>query len=101
MVSNVNFSVCNIDEESDACHHCHSSLPKIAVLVTGGNGSYSKVVEVIRGDGKPHCKMPSLPDERIGHTIDGDVLCGGIKTKKSCLQFKAWIKIKFPLFLLL
>ena len=95
------FSVCIINKESDACHHCHSSLPKIAVLITGGSGNNSKSVEAVRGDGKSHCKMPNLPDQRIGHTIDGDILCGGENTKYSCMQFKALNQIKFLLFFFL
>jgi len=40
-----------------------------------------------------HCELPSLPDMRYGHTNDGATLCGGEKTRSSCITFSSgkWV----------
>jgi len=49
-----------------------------AILITGGlPRSISKSVEVLRSDGSRFCTLDDLPDERVGHSMDQDLLCGG------------------------
>ena len=40
-----------------------------------------------------HCILPSLPDERRGHTSDEGTLCGGHSTRTSCITFSSgkWV----------
>ena len=59
----------------------------------GGNLG-EKSVEALRSDGTPLCKMPDLPEIRIYHTMDGDILCGGSLTDTSCLHYgsEGWTK---------
>ena len=59
----------------------------------GGEGAL-RSVEALRSDGTPLCKMPDLPDKRFGHTMDGDILCGGYETETSCLHYGSdgWTK---------
>ena len=59
----------------------------------GGEGAV-RSVEALRSDGSPLCKMPDLPDDIVGHTMDGGILCGGEYTKTSCLHYgsEGWTK---------
>ena len=53
-----------------------------AFLVTGGYpDSNFQHVEVLKSNGTSFCGLSNLPDERRGHTLDGDFLCGGAETK--------------------
>ena len=60
----------------------------------GYNGNRLRAVEALNSDGTPLCKMADLPDSRGGHTMDGDILCGGWPTLTSCLHFGSdgWTK---------
>ena len=61
----------------------------------GYNGNYLSSVEALKSsDGTPLCKMTDLPDSRSSHTMDGDILCGGLYTETSCLHFGSdgWTK---------
>ena len=63
----------------------------LAILITGGYQNYQseyRSVEALTGEGNQLCKLADLPDDRMYHTMDGEMLCGGIQTKKSCLQYK-------------
>ena len=53
-------------------------------------------VESMTSVGNPLCHMPELPDQRIGHTMDGNMICGGALTMDSCLQYKDGKWSKFP-----
>jgi len=59
-----------------------------AILVTGGwPESISKSVEVLRSDGSRFCTLEDLPDRRLGHSMDQELLCGGEYNPKSCLKY--------------
>ena len=68
-----------------------------AILVVGGYPSDSlRSVEAITTDGTPLCALPDLPDQRIFHTIDNHITCGGSYTQTSCLHYVAgkWTKYR-------
>ena len=46
-------------------------------------------VEALNSDGTPLCALADLPEPRLVHTMDGNILCGGYETKKSCMKFEA------------
>ena len=56
-----------------------SATPKILViLVTGGASEKAVIsVEVLNNDGTPLCMLSDLPNERLLHTMNNDMLCGG------------------------
>lgn len=63
-------------------------------MVAGGNGA-RKSIEHLNLKTKKHCKLPSLPNDRYGHTLDhgfgdGLLVCGGCEKEycqKQCLTF--------------
>jgi len=63
------------------------------ILITGGGDK--KTVEAFSPDYQ--CVLPSLPENRIKHTMDNATLCGGERTfklsKHSCLTFSSgkWV----------
>ena len=68
-----------------------------AILVVGGHPSDShSSVEAITTDGTPLCALPDLPDQRIFHTSDNHITCGGSYTQTSCLHYVAgkWTKYR-------
>jgi len=76
-------------KEKFSCHFCPEE--EMAILITGGYQNYQseyRSVEALTGEGNQLCKLADLPDDRMYHTMDGEMLCGGIQTKKSCLQYK-------------
>ena len=56
------------------------------VLITGGQGGEISA-EVYHPDRDSACVLPDLPDQRWGHTQDGDMLCGGWATPRSCRRW--------------
>ena len=50
-----------------------------AVLITGGFDA-----EIYHPERNSSCKLRHLPDYRDSHTQDGDLMCGGRSTSKSC-----------------
>ena len=63
--------------------------------MVGGDSTKSlKSIEAITTDGTPLCTLPDLPDDRYFHTMDNHILCGGSKTRTSCLNYVAgnWTK---------
>ena len=51
-----------------------------AVLITGGSGSSSTTLrsaEIYNPLTKTSCSLPQLPENRYGHTQDGELACGG------------------------
>jgi len=52
--------------------------PPEAIMITGGSIG-PKSVETLNADGTPQANSnwPDLPDCRLGHTLDGNMLCGG------------------------
>merc|ERR1711970_1315210 len=60
------------------------------ILISGGFDAYMSV-EVYSPN--YHCELPSLPDERVGHTSDGATLCGGYYTMSTCITFSSgkWV----------
>jgi len=60
------------------------------ILVTGGAiGKALISVEVLNNDGTPLCMLSDLPNERLLHTMNNDMLCGGGDElpMASCLQY--------------
>ena len=57
-----------------------------AVLITGGFGA-KKLAEIYHLERNSSCKLGDLPEERWHHTQDGDLLCGGWFTNKSCRRW--------------
>ena len=58
--------------------------------MVGGHPSDShSSVEAITTDGTPLCALPDLPDQRIFHTSDNHITCGGSYTQTSCLHYVA------------
>jgi len=71
-----------------------------AILVTGGIPESSlKSVEVLRSDGSYFCTLDDLPDERYGHSMDQELLCGGGATPTSCLKYESgrWTEYSWSL----
>ena len=62
----------------------------LAILISGGVFN-EKSVEAFRSDWSPLCSLADLPDVRDGHTMDGDLICGGgdsdSASETSCLQY--------------
>jgi len=60
------------------------------ILVTGGASEKAIIsVEVLNNDGTPLCMLSDLPNERLLHTMNNDMLCGGGNElpMASCLQY--------------
>ena len=59
-----------------------------AILITGGFGALQSA-EVFLPWTNTSCKLPSLPDKRVGHVQSGQLLCGGFdsSTRRSCLKW--------------
>jgi len=60
------------------------------ILVTGGASEKAVIsVEVLNNDGTPLCMLSDLPNERLLHTMNNDMLCGGGNElpMASCLQY--------------
>ena len=47
------------------------------------------------------CELPSLPDKRVSHIQAGNMLCGGLWTERSCLQWSVqeggWVTLPLNL----
>ena len=59
-----------------------------AILITGGVLGSEKIVQVFKPWDNTVCKLPSLPDKRVGHVQSGSTLCGGFYSRRSCIQWK-------------
>ena len=61
------------------------------MLVTGGEESAGKSVELLSSNGTRLCSLPDLPGERWGHSQTGIVTCGGGvgSEETSCVTFEA------------
>merc|ERR1719348_2788193 len=69
------------------------------LLIVGGGQGYGIEPQLTSGQvfipsSGVSCSTPELPDDRISHTMDGDLLCGGLwvnnpDVQKSCLRFSA------------
>ena len=77
------------------------NIGKNAMVVSGGlNADGDNVgvkVELIYPDGNKSCHLPDLPDQRMFHTHDGNIVCGGGhdsgNTSENCIEFmipKEW-----------
>ena len=61
------------------------------MLISGGYGS-STIVEVISPSSNVSCSVPDLPQPRYGHTMNNNIVCGGVggtDTKTSCYQLSS------------
>ena len=59
-----------------------------AVLITGGFGLGTKnSAEVYHPDRDTPCVLRDLPDQRVHHTQDGSLVCGGRWTLRSCQKW--------------
>ena len=43
--------------------------------------------EIYHPDRDSACVLPDLPDELVGHTQDGSLMCGGWNTRRSCRRW--------------
>ena len=68
----------------------YNNIP--GILISGGWHAYTSV-EVYSPGTNYHCVLPSLPDKRYGHTMDGLTLCGGVLTRTTCISFTSgkWV----------
>jgi len=101
-------------EDTVPCHGCFSgpqecseqiltttSTPTIeGIVISGGGGAYRSVEVFSPTDDKKSCVLPSLPDERSGHTMDSLEICGGCAdpdhpcgTMTTCINFTSgqWV----------
>jgi len=97
------------EETYENCSGCFSG-PKncdappeneLAIIVTGGNNALTSV-DLLFNNGSYYCGLPNLPDNRIAHSQNGFVTCGGSYssyTRKSCLTFVdgEWQQTHYPL----
>lgn len=61
-----------------------------AVLISGGLPSSDVGNELYLPASGSSCKLPPLPDDRVGHTVErGGLLCGGENTRDTCLQWSS------------
>ena len=57
--------------------------------MSGGCGAYTNVEVYVPSTGQS-CSLPSLPDERISHTMDSLYICGGdYSSSTNCLHFSS------------
>ena len=65
------------------------SYHTLVLLITGGGfGGYGlNSTELYLPSIGTSCSLPNLPDIRLGHTVDNDILCGGSQTLDTCLQW--------------
>ena len=69
------------------------------LLIVGGGQGYGNEPQLYTGEvfipsSGVSCSIPSLPDTRISHSMDGDTLCGGLWVKNpdvqtTCMKFSA------------
>ena len=59
------------------------------ILISGGRQALNKWVELFVPSSGYSCLLPSLPDIREDHTMNGLYICGGddIYARDSCIQF--------------
>ena len=78
------------------------NIGKNAMVVSGGlnadNDNVGVKVELIYPDGNKSCHLPDLPDERMFHTHDGNIVCGGGKNSAKTRSCDVWkiLNILFP-----
>ena len=63
------------------------------LVMSGGYGANTSV-EMFIPSTKHSCTLPSLPDERYGHTMSGLTICGGrykSTTSTTCLQLSSGV----------
>ena len=70
--------------------------PETKIKKSGELEKTSHDVESLDNEGIYLCEMPELPDERIGHTMDSNLICGGSHTKDSCLEYADGMWSKLP-----
>jgi len=68
----------------------NSTVLSPGILISGGDGALTSAEVYSPGAGLS-CELPSLPDERYGHTSDGATLCGGEQTSTSCITFSSGV----------
>ena len=68
-------------------------------MITGGGYLYDteKSAEIYHPDRDSPCVLPKLPDPRSDHTQDGELMCGGYNTRRSCRRWNpdtgAWDEV--------
>ena len=60
------------------------------ILISGGQYS-SDSVEVFNPSTGDSCVLPSLPDERNGHTMNNMTICGGYYSTSTCITFTSGV----------
>ena len=58
-----------------------------AVLIVGTANSPARSAEIFNPITKTSCSLPQLPEERFRHSQDGDLICGGPITPKTCVKW--------------
>merc|ERR1719369_1453224 len=61
---------------------------KVGILISGGMGANTSV-EVFNPTTNQSCVLPSLPEQRITHTMDLLTICGGLDTLTTCITFSS------------
>ena len=83
LLPKVHYTVCNISH----------LIATSGIVLSGGYGALTSV-EVIDPSTGQSCSLPSLPEERQSHTMDGLLICGGYRpSDTTCLSFSSggWI----------
>ena len=78
-----------------------SSFPD-AVLITGSYYSPRDTSELYQPASGVSCSLPQLPDNREYHTVESSgLLCGGLDTRDTCLQWSpdtgTWVDLQLTL----
>ena len=70
----------------------HSIYFAAVIVISGGMGANTSV-EVFNPNTNQSCLLPSLPEQRISHTMDYLTICGGMYTFTSCITFSSgkWV----------
>jgi len=83
-----------IDPEPPVSTEAPSSPSTTEAIIVAGGKPDTTSVEALTQDGQNLCLLPSLPTQhgRFGHTMDGNIMCGGMSTNyqasKNCIFFK-------------
>ena len=67
------------------------TIPGLVVAGGGGDGRAYTSVEVFIPPTEQSCSLPSLPNMRVDHTMNGLLICGGgdIVFNKDCMEFSS------------
>ena len=66
------------------------------MIISGGVGAAETKVEVISPPGEmpstllhDRFYLPDLPEKRLYHTMNRNIVCGGVETKQTCVKINS------------